>query len=50
MDFAIAKYDIDLVIGNILNNKQLIFVKYNQKAFQQAETEIHKGNVESTII
>lgn len=50
MDFAVALYDIDLVIGNILSNKELIFIKYNQKNFQQAESEIHKGNVESTII
>ena len=33
MDFAIEKYQVDLVIGNILNRKEEIYVEYNKQVF-----------------
>lgn len=51
MNFAVENYNVDLVIGNILNDKKLIFVHYNQKVFGEAQKdEAYEDNAEETII
>lgn len=39
MNFAVEKYNVDLVIGNILNDKRLIFVHYNPKVYGEAQKD-----------
>jgi len=44
MAFAIEKYQVDLVIGNILNRKEEIYIDYNKLVFANMPGEIFKGN------
>jgi len=52
--FAIEKYGVDLVFGNCLNEKEWVSVAYNDKYFQNKETEAFtsqiQGKVEEFII
>jgi hypothetical protein len=45
MAFAIKKYQVDLVIGNILNRKEEIYIEYNELVFPKISEEYLKGNV-----
>ena len=43
MNHAFSSYDVDLVIGNMLNNKKWIAVGYNNKVFDGKEVYYYDG-------
>jgi hypothetical protein len=40
-----AKYGVDMVVGNLLGNKQWVRIGYNQKRFDKKEYKEHHENI-----
>ena len=47
---AIKNYNVDMVIGNILNNKSWVFIKHNSDTLKNVQDYEINGNVEEGII
>ena len=45
IDFALDKYKVDMVVGNILGNKNWIKIQYNQQKFPDQKPIEHSENV-----
>ena len=45
IDFALDKYKVDMVIGNILGNKNWVKIHYNQQKFPHQKPIEHSENV-----
>lgn len=49
MDTSFARYNVDMIIGNMLNNKEWIWIRHNPTSLFRADYEINKFT-ESEIV
>lgn len=50
MEFAVGKYGVDMVVGNLLGNKGWVKVRYNEQRFGEKREVEYEGEVEGSIL